>query len=514
MKKLMIAAAAAAMVGSGFAATKALEAQVYDFTATLKTTQCNKSGKTYDDVCFGKITYRESLTQKIYGKFWGCHCQVIANPGDGDDSTVTCNTTGNSGYGMPRDVEKSCIFWTNAKDADNGAFPYADWEWTLLQRVGKKCENIEGLFTLDLGDDSTTLDANLTGAGYGTVVLYGNCDGTDYIKSMSGNIVGEWNLANKTVNSGCAYCGSSIECVALPFCYDGTEDGTCEDLTDGSYAEFYVGDPITAPRSAVFGTFTIKYNAAEAKNVQNGKYIDELSLSAKKNKAAYALFEKIAKGSPVDEKAEALKDAYTTAKKAYDKANAKAEASAKTAEEAQKAAAEAVASEYLKDGITAATSTEGQKLAKEYTDAATAEDTAWKSFREITVMTDYKTAVDKYNTAVEAYNAGTGTKKAVSDKTEIMNAKADALTTTQKKTVDDYFDLVDKTKEAKAAVTEWETTGFAAAKAKAEQDVEDTAKVAEEAQKTADADAEAAEKAETALNNADIACRVANVDCE
>ena len=41
MKKIMIAAASAVMVGSAFAVNKA---QVYDFSATLKTTAC-KAGK-------------------------------------------------------------------------------------------------------------------------------------------------------------------------------------------------------------------------------------------------------------------------------------------------------------------------------------------------------------------------------------------------------------------------------------------------------------------------------------
>ena len=545
MKKLMIAAAAAAMVG-GASAAEPLDAQVYDFTATVKTSEC--SGKSYTDVCAGKsVLYRIQKTKKLYGKFWGCHCEVIADPGDSSNQGIVCSIGSAQalygvsryvdGNGIPTDspkdangndndiVRKSCIFWMNAKDED-GAFNGADWEWSLLYRLGKKCANIEGMFTLTLYSDvaATTDVATLSGAGYGTcVTTYKNgknvvcLDESAYILSMSGNIVGTWNVQNEAISSGCAYCGGSDTCEVLPFC-----DACQFDLTNAS------------AEAVVFGTFTIKYNATESKSVNNGKFIDQLSLSSAKNKAATAVFANVKKAAeeaskgvtptPEEEKEDALKKAYTTAKTNYETAKATAEASAKTAEEAQKAADEAVATKAdLAKGATGCT--KGQELAQDVTDAHKEQNDAY-----IALVADARTygkAVIAYNKAVEAYNTikddATKTNaeiakaaKAVEDaKTAMDNAKkADSLTANDIKAAEAWVKLADELDAANDAVTEWKATGFAAAQAKAEQDVEDTAKAAEEAQKTADADAEAAEKAETALNNADIACRVANVDCE
>ena len=109
MKKLMIAAAAAAMVGGVYAVDNP---QVYDFTATLKTTSC--SGKSAKDVCGDTVYYRSQVTQKLYGKFWGCDCDVIGCP---DSANYGIDDVNQDGY----------MFWTSTKVP--GAFHGADWQW-------------------------------------------------------------------------------------------------------------------------------------------------------------------------------------------------------------------------------------------------------------------------------------------------------------------------------------------------------------------------------------------------
>ena len=79
------------MVGGAFAGDAP---QVYDFTANLKTTAC--SGKSAKDVCGDTVFYRQQVTQKLYGKFWGCGCDVIACPDN---------------YAIDQANENGFVFW-------------------------------------------------------------------------------------------------------------------------------------------------------------------------------------------------------------------------------------------------------------------------------------------------------------------------------------------------------------------------------------------------------------------
>ena len=382
MKKLMIAAAVAAMVG-GASAADALKAQVYDFTATLKTTAC--SGKSAKDVCGTEVQYRIQKTQKLYGKFWGCHCQVIACPDN---------------YGEPRTTdEKSFIFWTNAKKED-GAFHNATWTWEILQRLGKKGNNVEGQFTLTLEDCKGKQIADLMGAGYGTAQIY--CDGADsaetsYIKSMSGNIAGKWDVTSDPLMADCAYCGDPTDCTVLAFC------ATC-DAQDNEWA-------------AAFGSFTIKYNASESKSVNKGKYIDELSLSEKKNKAAYTeMWDCIADDGDDDEKtpAEVAQEQYTKAKEALAKANADFTTSTN--------ALVALEGDSVIGGsetLTSTTCQQGQDYIDDLADATTAEAKTAKAVAVGDSTFDKLAAKDSAVTA--AITALLNDKKAVVDAERVMN---------------------------------------------------------------------------------------------
>ncbi|MGN0854723.1 MAG: hypothetical protein ACI4R9_04300 [Kiritimatiellia bacterium] len=236
MKKLMIAAMGAATAGGLFAAT----VQVYDMTITVKSTECKDNKKVYSNVCADDIQfYRAQATQKFYGKFWGCGCETLCAP----DS-----------YGEPKS-DKSFVFW-----GSNGAFHNADIDWPVLQLVGKNGTNIEGAFDLKLytcdenGDANVDPDFNLSGAGYGTASVKACADEDNYVKSMSGNVVGIANVTSLSEITGCKYCGEYVDCQPWDFC-----------------------DCVAANEnvSAAFGTFTLKYNASQAKALAKGKWIDE-----------------------------------------------------------------------------------------------------------------------------------------------------------------------------------------------------------------------------------------------
>ncbi len=378
MKKLMIAAAAAAMIGGAFADGGV--AQVYDFTATVKTSAC--SGKSAKDVCGDTVYYRSQITQKLYGKFWGCGCKVIACP---------------ENYGKPYEADQGYMFWLNTKVG--GAFHDADFAWSILQRLGKKGENVEGAFDLTLTDCEGETVAVLAGAGYGTAKIY--CDegvSTDesYIKSMSGNIVGKWDASSDVIATGCAYCGNVENCTVFAFC-----DCLAENNDE----------------AAVFGSFTIKYNASQTKAVNSGKYIDEVAF--KKNAAVLDEFDCIAADDDDDGEEEEpsakeaaiaaykeAKAAYETAEKAYDDAQAAVKditdgKQTKALEDAMKdaVAAEAKAKSTYDDAVKATAEITAVDTANgEVTAAETALEKANKDLDEAKTQAQVaaaKTAIEK-----------------------------------------------------------------------------------------------------------------------
>ena len=261
MKKLMIAAAAAAMIGGAYADDCKVVAvpQVYDMTITVKATTCKSATKSYSTVCGEKLQYRAQATQKFYGKFWGCDCDVIACPKavnygkpklNNKVDTSTCDDSGIA----DSSVNNSFMFWGAAD-----AFHKAEMTWSLLQLVGKKYTNIEGVFTLSLyacegGEAEQDPAFTLTGAGYGTATVYGCADAKNVIKSMSGNVVGMWDVTAGSEISGCKYCGELSDCAPEQFC-------ACVDARDD--------------KTAAFGTFTIKYNASQTKALKSGKWITD-----------------------------------------------------------------------------------------------------------------------------------------------------------------------------------------------------------------------------------------------
>ena len=413
MKKLMIAAAAAATAGSIFGAT----AQVYDMTITVKSTECKDNKKLYKNVCADDVQfYRAQATQKFYGKFWGCGCETLCAP-------VV--------YGAPRQ-DKSFVFW--GKD---GAFHDAKIDWSVLQLVGKNGTNVEGAFDLELytcedGTVAADPDFTLSGAGYGTASVVECGHENNYVKSMSGSVVGVANVAALAEITGCKYCGDIVECHVWDYC-------DCVAADDAV--------------SAAFGTFTLKYNASQAKALAKGKWIDE----ANKFKSFVTdEFACIAAGdAPV---APVEPDAKEVAQKNYAAAKAAAEAAQKVVDDLNLGAANCV---------------KGKELAKAVTDATAAQATKAAAL----------TAAAGATPEINAVNIA---------QLEVANAEADV--------------------EAKQAALDGATTQAAVAAAKADleaakQDLEDANKALANAKKavpTADADKLAAyEKALAELKAAD-----------
>ena len=509
MKKLMIAAAFAATVGGAFAAP-----QVYDMTITVKASDCKSAGKVYKNVCQeGILLYRAQATQKFYGKFWGCDCDVIACP-EVDK------------YGQPRlDDENSYMFW-GAK----GAFHSAEMAWDVLQLVGKAGTNIEGAFGLSLytcdGNGAVSADPvfQLSGAGYGTAAVKGCADKDNYIKSMSGNIVGVYNVGALTVVSGCKYCGETTDCVAWDFC----------DCVAAN------SDVATA-----FGTFTIKYNASQAKKLAKGMYIDQAN---KFKPFVTKEFECIAKGA-----APAPSDPTEDAKKAALKNFAEAKDALAKANDAVVAADKAVTA--LGSAAGAADDVKGKELAQKKADAANALTAATAAAGTADTqlaagaLSDYATAgadllaarkdVDAKEANVKAAEAAVEAATTAADvaaakanletaKTDLEDAKK-ALANVEAKIADSTdtaankaaFDKLAKEQADKAAAEKQADEAAKAASVaeavwltgtvtdegswlKAKKDAEDAQDAADKAQK----------EAENNLQLAKIQCLVAGADCK
>lgn len=466
MKKLMIAAAAAATVGGAFAAP-----QAYDMTITVKATECKDAKKAYKNVCADDVLlYRAQNTQKFYGKFWGCDCDVIACP---DSATYGTDEVDQNGY----------IFW-----GSDGAFHSAEMAWSVLQLVGKQGTNIEGAFDLNLFTcDNGTVNADpsfaLSGAGYGTALVKGCADADNYIKSMSGNIVGTYNVSAMSVLSGCKYCGDTTDCMAWDFC-------------DCLAADSDI--------SVAFGTFTLKYNASQAKAVAGGKSIQQ----ANKFKSFVTKeFACIAAGetpvTPVD-------DPKATAQKNF-----------KAAKDALDAAEKAV--EAL--GTDAATSEKGKALAKAADDAAKAvtEKTAVYDAAKAAVDSAVVTAKGEVSTAEAAVKAAEDEVAAAVTQSEVETAKKNLKTAQENldnaKTAYANAKAAALAKDADAAaeIAAFETADAAKAAAEAAKTQADKAVTAYDDaawQKDMDAAGKALKDAKDAYDYARIACAVNGADCK
>lgn len=240
MKKLMIAAAAAAMVGGAFA-----DAQVYEYKLTLKTTTCaegkvakNSYYTTFLDMEKGdEISYRKSASMTLNGVSWGCDCEG-ALAGIWNERTL----------GNGQVVWDGITFWNKkAGTFLGGNYDGAELTWDMINRIGKKGEDVELSFTILPGNSD--VDFSLACAGMGKIKDNGAdynaacVDAASYIKSAKGNVAGFLNP-----DAGVCYYCDEVVCDVYDFC-------ECFGLMDET-------------RTVAYGSWTMKYNAKASKKLR------------------------------------------------------------------------------------------------------------------------------------------------------------------------------------------------------------------------------------------------------
>jgi hypothetical protein len=267
MKKLMIAAACAAMAGSVFAAMG--DAQVYDATLTVKTTACKtgkytralvnfpvKDANEFDYEVGDEVMYRKQATRTIKGVFWGCDCETI-----GDPHWRVYTAFSKKGVEKTPHTVGGYAFWdaTDGKEYIPFTIPYVTFEWLILNRIDQMT-SVEGTWLLR--DQAADEAMFFMGAGFGTANNASD-ECASYIKTISGNFAGYLQYA-AAGDDGCVFCGTTdYDCLVAPFCW-------CQDIEQD-----------TTYLTAAFGTWTISYNASNSNKLKKKAYITEVPDYAK-----------------------------------------------------------------------------------------------------------------------------------------------------------------------------------------------------------------------------------------
>ena len=320
MKRLIIAVAAAAVgISAQAKSAKELDAQVYDFSATVKSTQCKEIKWTkslaqvslvdFADVKGARVEVRKQASTKIAGVIWGCNCGTIAEPGWRIYPGSLWPTIG--GY----------LFW-NTKSGIPFNIATTAFGWALFDRIDDGTK-VEGVWAL-VNDDANNALAFL-GAGFGKATVNSPLSPRTLtvpqdicrpvLSSMSGNFAGF--LLSGSDADGCMFCGSA-GCLGLPFCW-------CVAPTYNPYTVL----------TAAYGTWNIKYNKTASNKLRKNGLLSE-SYSFKKGSAARTILanveaavangtlaseddeyadldpEEYVEGEPVD-KADVAKHAYSPA---------------------------------------------------------------------------------------------------------------------------------------------------------------------------------------------------------
>lgn len=224
MKKLMIAAAVAAMIGGVQAACEDPEetkpevdcAVAYEFKASLTTTAAKFGKVSWKDDCGDKYTevtcYREKGKKTIKGYYYACDC--------------VCDLADTDMFDL--------VLWD---DKVKGCAEVVDFDFVLLQTFGKKLDKVEAFFEL-----ATSENGEYFAAGQGKVDTKNGL-----VKSISGDIVG---------------------LLDAPDCQDDEcEDGDDfpEDLRFGAICEDAAA--LDEASTAAFGSWSLKYNKSLSKKL-------------------------------------------------------------------------------------------------------------------------------------------------------------------------------------------------------------------------------------------------------
>ncbi|MBQ5531247.1 MAG: hypothetical protein IIT98_04520 [Kiritimatiellae bacterium] len=275
MKKLMIAAAVAAIGAGAFASGS--QAQVYDAKITVKTTVC-KTGKVSNGYLTqiegyergDSIAYRAQGSRTILGLLWGCGCdEAFAGAWDvankKDDGTKYW-------YGN--------LFW----DKKTGEWIGDTFDSTVvdfgtnegfINRIGKKANEVEMYWILEVNPSETddgTEPGVLNNAGFGKIsdsFALEDSDDEDsstvtcdsVIKSAKGNTAG-FLPAPGGETTDCEYCQAAEGCEAWDFC-------ACEDSGFNK-----------PERTAATGTWTLKYNKSASSKLSAKGYIHQAGVKS------------------------------------------------------------------------------------------------------------------------------------------------------------------------------------------------------------------------------------------
>ena len=262
MKKLMIAAAAAAMIGSAFA-----EAQVIVWNLNLKTTTCKEgkvAAKTWwiNELGYEKgdaVVYRTTSTVKFTGVTWGCYCGQSLS-GQWNEREIVVNKAGDTIV-----VYDGITFWNPKTDAFlGGVYNGSMFDWTadgrFVNRMGKNADEVEMCFDLVPSGEAVDADWGFTLAGFGKVKDVWNAKNEDwcdsYLNSANGGVVGFTSPDSGTYT--CTYCDQyGVDCEVYEFC-------DCD-------AEWAMNEDVTV----AYGTWTAKYNSAASKKLRKNLYITD-----------------------------------------------------------------------------------------------------------------------------------------------------------------------------------------------------------------------------------------------
>lgn len=248
MKKLMIAAVATAMVGAAYAGCERPEittnncAEVYDVVMNLKTTKCLCQARTQtytigtacirgtsnETVC---VSWRSIVTKKVYGVIWNCNCTCSQQLIDEDNVESPLLLAA-----VPWDYELSAAdasgnqyFWMPSEKLELDSL----MNFAALQRIGAANGKVEAWGTFGDG---------VNFAGFGT-------HGALRTKTLSGAVAGYW---------GAPYdCAIYPEVVAVCPVYQLCNPKVALDSGSEAY-------------TAVYGTFTVKYNNAKSIKLAKG----------------------------------------------------------------------------------------------------------------------------------------------------------------------------------------------------------------------------------------------------
>lgn len=256
MKKLMIAAAAAAMIGGVQAACERPDdvvdgAEVYDVAVSLKTTKCVcKNITTVEkDECNRNettqcVAWREVTSKKVNGVLWSCAITCSVDIGD-KETSLALDPVWWDYNPSAADSLGTQFFWIK-KDkiilAENDL-----WTTKWIARIGKKMNKIEAFGTFGDG---------LNWAGFGT------WDAKNVrVSKISGGIAGCW--------------GAPYDCSSKDENKQYTEDCPAYKLCDDVEVDDYT-------KTAAYGTFSLKFNASKSRKLAAGSLVGNVIPTAYK----------------------------------------------------------------------------------------------------------------------------------------------------------------------------------------------------------------------------------------